>query len=438
MRVCLVSKEIAPFYGAGIGTYIAHAARAWAAAGHETHVLTHPHPAVADAANLFPGVTFHTIRLESGREQPFVRDSRAVLLELDSLHAAHAFDAIEFPDYLAEGFEAIRARHTSGAIRGAVLVVRLHTPTRTCRLLNGEPVDGRDAFDALDRREYAAIAAADLLLSPSTSLLDIVTKRLKALGRHDERQPAGVVPYPFDPVLALKDLGLATGDSGSHKTPPAAETATILHLGRFEHRKGVDLLVVAAQRLLSEGLDFRVRMIGGDTRTGPGLNSMRRSLERLVDRRWRSRFIFESARPRTELGPILRDAALCCIPSRWDNFPNVCLEAMSAGCCVVASASGGPAEIIEPDISGVLCRPRDVEDLQSSLRRVLIDEHMRVRCARAAPSRIGQFCHPPTIIERTIAAIHQARDSAFTPAWMDPDSGRRGPMTLLGKRNKGR
>ena len=40
MRICLVSREFAPYYGAGIGTYLASVTRALSRAGHEVHVLT--------------------------------------------------------------------------------------------------------------------------------------------------------------------------------------------------------------------------------------------------------------------------------------------------------------------------------------------------------------------------------------------------------------
>ena len=46
MRICLVSRELEPFFGAGIGVYAAAAARAWAAGGHEVHVVTAGHGGV--------------------------------------------------------------------------------------------------------------------------------------------------------------------------------------------------------------------------------------------------------------------------------------------------------------------------------------------------------------------------------------------------------
>ena len=67
MRVCLVSPEVAPFHGWGVGAYTAQAARALAAAGHEVHVLTRGEASLRaelerpEAQRLLPGVRFHVI-----------------------------------------------------------------------------------------------------------------------------------------------------------------------------------------------------------------------------------------------------------------------------------------------------------------------------------------------------------------------------------------
>ena len=57
MRICLVSRELAPFFGGGIGTYISHASRALAEAGHEVHILTDRHPRLEGVS--WPFVVIH-------------------------------------------------------------------------------------------------------------------------------------------------------------------------------------------------------------------------------------------------------------------------------------------------------------------------------------------------------------------------------------------
>ena len=77
-------------------------------------------------------------------------------------------------------------------------------------------------------------------------------------------------------------------------------------------------------------------------------------------------------------------ATVFVLPSRFEGFPNVLLEAMAAGCaCVASDCLTGPAELIEHEVNGVLL-PRDatVEDWVMAIRGLLQD--------RARSKALGQ------------------------------------------------
>lgn len=401
MRVCLVSREFAPFWGGGIGAYAAQMAVAWAAAGHTSHVVTLPHPGLAeDSPRLFPNVHFHTLDVPPASPAvplAFQRHAAAVRDTLDRLHAAHPFDYIEFPDYWAEGHLALTAARTTHALAGATLSIRLHTPTHEARRFNAEP-PGDAEIALLELAEDLAIRSADLLVSPTRSLLDLVTARLGPCGRL-----RAVIPYPFDPA-SLAEFGAPSPDA-----PAATLAPTVLYFGRLERRKGVEVLVAAALRLLDQGTPASFTLIGGDTNTGPNGSSMRRYLESIIPERHRSRVRITGPRPRASLGPEIRAAAasggLCCFPSLWENFPNTCVEAMALGAPVVGSDAGGMAEIIEDGRSGVLFSSGDPESLAEAIRRILADPALRQRIAAAAPDRIADLCDPAGIVARTSWAV---------------------------------
>jgi glycosyltransferase involved in cell wall biosynthesis/GT2 family glycosyltransferase len=406
MRICLVSREFAPYFGAGIGTYALQMARAWASAGHEVHVLTGPHqglpgPPGGSTEQTRSTIRFHAIDIDRGRAAldayrfDFLRHAMAVYESLQALHARHAFDTIEFPEYWAEGYFALRAKRTRGEFASAVLSVRLHTPTRDCRELNRE--DWLDEEIAtLEHAEHSCIRDGDLLLSPTRSLLGRVSSRLSLLGS----QAGAVIPYPFDPT-SVAELG-AVG-------PVSCARPVILYFGRLEHRKGVHILVEGAQRLMREGADFEVRLIGGDTATGPHGHSYTSWLRRAVAPEFRSRFVFEPARPRSALGSAILGATACCFPSLWENFPNACLEAMALGVPVVGSDAGGMAEIIRDGEDGLLFRAGDAASLAQSLRRALADEPLRARLAGAAPVRVAHMCQPAAVVRAWECAIESVR-----------------------------
>lgn len=407
MRVCLVSRELAPFWGGGIGAYVARMATAWRDAGHEIHLVTVGHPGLlADAPRLFPGIGIHIVEPgppgENGSRYGFQRHAAAVRDLLLRLHAESPLDYAEFPDYWAEGYLAIIAARTRRAFDGVVLGVRLHTPTTEARAFNAEG-PGDEEVARLCEAEDFAIREADLVLSPTAALLHIVRQRLGRCG-----WASGVAPYPFD---AAAEMG-ATGPGGPPSTSPD-DAPTVLYFGRLERRKGVELLLSAAGAVLDASPGARIRLIGGDTNTGAGSGSMRAHLESMIKPQHRERIAFEEPQPRSALYDAVRRATAaggcCCFPSLWENFPNTCVEAMALGAPVVASDAGGMAEIVEDGVSGVLFPSGNAGALAAALTRVLGDGQLRARIAAAAPGRIASLCDPAAVVARTIAAVETAR-----------------------------
>lgn len=406
MRICLVSKEVSPFWGAGIGVYVSLMARAWAAAGHEVHVLSEPHPGLLDdGPKTHKGVRFHAVDVHAGQclldgfRCQFEQHSMAVHEKLSELHAKHPFDYVEFPDFGGEGWLALKARRTLGAYAGAVMAIRLHTPLADCIELNADAMLDRETALIL-AIEAQAIRDADALISPCTSLLERVRARYGPDVAED-RKPGFVVPYAFD-MSTIDELG--KGQTEKYERP------TVLFYGRSERRKGVHLLVPAAQQLMDEGLDFDVRFIGGDTMTGPACGSMRRHLEKLASRAHADHFRFDAPRPRVELGPAIRGAAVCCFPSLWENYPNVCLEALALGKLVVGSNAGGMSEQIEDGVSGLLFESGSIESLKGALRRALTDNELREHVKTVGPERVASMCEPARIVRETSGAIDAARE----------------------------
>jgi glycosyltransferase involved in cell wall biosynthesis len=404
LRVCLVSREIAPYFGAGIGAYAAQMLRAWSAAGHEAHLVTADHDSLRGVEGPVPGARVHIAGWGEGPRARFwfQRHAWAVRRKLLELHAEAPFDYIEFPDYWAEGAFAIAAKRTLGEFGGAVLGVRLHSTTRICRELNGEAwLD--EEMATLQCEEERAIADADAVISPSASLLERIAPQSCAW------QVRAVVPYPFE----------CARERQSAAAPGRAASRTILYFGRLERRKGVDVLIGAAGSLMDEGLDIRVRLIGGDTRTGPRNSSMREHLAGLIPARHASRFSLEEPLTREALAGVIRETArgragggVCCFPSRWENFPNVCLEAMSEGALVVGSDAGGMAEIIEHHRSGLLFRGGDAGDLAAKLREAIGDDDARRKMGEGARRRIRELCEPARVVAQMTEMIGRSRRAA--------------------------
>ena len=151
-------------------------------------------------------------------------------------------------------------------------------------------------------------------------------------------------------------------------------------------------------------------MIGADTATGPFGRSLKQWLQKAIPARWASRFEFLDARPGQELLGEIRAATISCFPSLWENFPDVCLEAMSQGCPVVGSDAGGMAELIVPGVSGMTFRSGDASDLAAQLASLLDSRQLRERLGAAGRERVEAYCNPAGI-----AAQLETLVDAWTP-----------------------
>jgi glycosyltransferase involved in cell wall biosynthesis len=404
MRLCLVSREFAPFQGWGAGTYASLMAKACADAGHEVHVLTSDPETIAQGPRLRPGVRFHEVDMTHQlAELPAYcchpqRYAYAVYLSLKTIHGKHRFEAIEFPDFLGEGYFAIRAKRTLGEFADAVLGVRTHMTFRHIRELNQDDWLGVDRA-VIDHMETWSILHADAIMAPSAAMLALLEAKHGRLDRPG--RPARVVHLPF-PEETVREL------QPKSRSEPA--TPTVLFAGRFERRKGVHVLAQACRELWSDGLDFRLRMVGEDTSTGPLCTSMRQHMRTLIGPRFQERMVFEPRADRAEMGRLYAGNTLVCLPSVWENFPFACLEALACGAAFVGSDAGGMAEIIQPGVSGLLAKGGCVRSLAERLRLGLGDAALRGRCAAAGPARIRALCEPSAVVREATAIFEQARE----------------------------
>jgi glycosyltransferase involved in cell wall biosynthesis len=139
----------------------------------------------------------------------------------------------------------------------------------------------------------------------------------------------------------------------------------ICFVGSLEHRKGVDVLLKALAVLIHErrarvSLDIWGR---GDLESSVSLQSQVRALGVEED----VRFMGCS----NNMEEILPDYGALVVPSRGESFSLVTVEAMASGVPVVATRCGGPEEVIDDGISGILVDVGDYRGLAESIEKIL-------------------------------------------------------------------
>jgi len=165
-----------------------------------------------------------------------------------------------------------------------------------------------------------------------------------------------------------------------------AETARVVAcVGGIQRRKGQLDLVEAAER---RALDFPdvVFVLAGGAGDAEYLAVLQ---ERIAALGLRDRFRLIGFEP--EIRDLLSISTALVHPSHSEGFGLAILEAMAVGLPVVATLCGGPEELIEDGVSGLLVPPQHPPALAAALRRVLGDPARARRLGAAAATRARAF-----------------------------------------------
>jgi len=140
----------------------------------------------------------------------------------------------------------------------------------------------------------------------------------------------------------------------------------ILFIGLLEKVKGVDVLLHALAELLKTGgKDVRLSIAGS------GSSEIEyRILSEELDLSGHVEFLGKISREKVR--DEMQKASVFVLPSRFEAFGVVLIEAMATGCPVVSTYSGGPAHIVSDDC-GLLVQPDDSMELAKALGKIRQD-----------------------------------------------------------------
>ncbi|MEM9177724.1 MAG: glycosyltransferase family 4 protein, partial [Myxococcota bacterium] len=157
-------------------------------------------------------------------------------------------------------------------------------------------------------------------------------------------------------------------------------------VGRFDRVKGADLMLDAFAELARRRPGLRLRFLGPDT--GLMVGGREISFETYVADRFaedvRARIDYEGAQPRDVVDRARLAGAVTVACSRYETFSLTVLEAMAAGCPVVASAVGGVPEFLVDGENGLLFPSESVAALVAAIERLLDDRALAARLGAAA------------------------------------------------------
>src|SRR2546425_4595012 len=146
---------------------------------------------------------------------------------------------------------------------------------------------------------------------------------------------------------------------------------------------------------------IRLTIVGEDWGGVAMLRSLARALG--VERQ----IIFTGALPRDEVIQAYASADIFVLPSLFEPFGIVLLEAMAAGLPVVASAVGGIVDVVADGKTGLLVPPGKPLALAAGLEQLVSDSSLRARMAGEARRRVSGYSWD-LIVPRVVEVYREA------------------------------
>ncbi|MBL0381741.1 MAG: glycosyltransferase [Desulfofustis sp. PB-SRB1] len=379
LRIAYVCREFGSITGGGIGTYIEQVSRSMVDRGHQVFLITdcftddnrHHLPDGIELVNLAATRPHRHGSFVSGNHEYSYR----VYDTLTALTRKIALDVIEFAEFGVEGFISIRAKRLLGMFANTKLVVKLHTPSSLLYRINEDRRLHVDSLCDYYMEDYC-VKHADMVTSPSLSLGDYFVERV---GRKDIKK----CPYPLE-----------LPENGEARTFTDEQIRRVRLIGSIQVRKGVDTFIGAAIEVLRVDPGFVFEIWGADRNAHLFGTSYTDTLQRLIPEEFRDRIRFAGTLPYSEIPPLFQQSCFCVYPSRWENWANVCLEAMSSGCIVLGSREGGMSEMIEHEVSGFVINPLDSVEIAGIIIDYAQKPERLAEISMRAVARSREICDP--------------------------------------------
>ena len=145
----------------------------------------------------------------------------------------------------------------------------------------------------------------------------------------------------------------------------------LLYVGRISREKDLDVLAAAYRQVRDQGHPVQLFIVGD----GPYSEALARALPDAV---------FLGYLEGEPLATAYASADIFVFPSTTDTFGNVVIEAQASGLPVIVSDLGGPKELVEDGVNGLVTKAHDVEDVARAITLLVGDQKRRTRMGEKA------------------------------------------------------
>ena len=258
-----------------------------------------------------------------------------VLKELDK---SFSLDLIEFPNTYALLYSELKKSKKK-------IIARVFTTDKCHTSINSDIIE--EYYLTRQKMESKCIKKASNIVVPTEEHKKKLIKDYKLLSEKIYVIPLGVpIPKSFPGELLNLD-----------------EKINILYVGRFEPRKGIDILLKAIPLVLAKVKNVKFNIVG-KAHNGIDYEAEFRHLNNIIDSK-NVEFLGEiKGKP---LIPFFMNCDIFVAPSRWESFGLIYIEAMSHAKPVIACDVGGVKSIIDDGVDGLLSPVDDSEALAENI-----------------------------------------------------------------------
>jgi glycogen synthase len=373
MRALLISWEYPPVIEGGLGRHVRKLSEHLVREGVEVHVLTR------GGGRLPVEEERHGVVVHRVREPPFPKDVAAFVRWVEAMNADmrelgfELSDRIEFELVHSHDWLVAGAAEAVARVLARPWLVTVHA-TEFGRHQGWVQKHPQSHIHAAER---AMVRRADEVITCSHYMRSHVARIFGV-------SPAGVtvIPNGIDP----RDLEPVVCDLGALRARYAGpDERLVLLVGRLVYEKGFHLALDALAPVIRRLGDVRFVVAG----TGTAEAELKHQARRLGLARHGS---FLGWVGDDMLHSLYRVADLCIVPSIYEPFGLVALEAMASGCLCVVADTGGLREVVPGDGTvGLRFPSRDSAALGAVLGRVLTDDAARVQLISEAREHVLRF-----------------------------------------------
>jgi D-inositol-3-phosphate glycosyltransferase len=380
MRIAVISVHTSPLArpggakAGGLNVYVLELARRLAASGNSVDIFSRAtSTSVDEVTEMAPGL--RAIHLPCGPIQTLPPE--ALYEHLEAFERA----VLDFNARDGATYDVVHSHYWLSGLVGERLKAAWHVPHVTMFHTLGE-IKNRSSYNENETQlriesEASVIEGAERVICATDQERSFIRQLYSADDAKISVIPLGVDLDRFRPVakgLAREQLGLK-------------DERIVLFVGRIEPLKGVDILIDAAAMLESD-IDCSVLIVGGDESSEAQVQVLKGLAQaRGIDHR----VAFIGAVDHEQLPLYYNAADVCVVPSHYESFGLVAIEAMASGVPVVASRVGGLTGTVRDGETGYLIPWLCPEPFAERIELLLDNEPLRQNLGDAAREAVARY-----------------------------------------------